>query len=60
MTEWLAESLELGPGMRAPDLGCGRALSPVFLRREFGGQARADDLRSGFQRVLTWKDGDDN
>ena len=36
MTEWLCESLDLRPGMRVLDLGCRRALSSVFLRREFG------------------------
>lgn len=36
LVEWLAEALELKPGMRVLDLGSGRALSSVFLRREFG------------------------
>lgn len=44
MTEWLAEALDLRPGMRVLDLGCGRALSSVFLRREFGVQVWATDL----------------
>src|SRR5262245_13397475 len=44
MTEWLAETLELKPGMRVLDLGCGRALSSVFLHREFGVQVWATDL----------------
>ena len=44
LTEWLAESLDLRPGMRVLDLGCGRALSSVFLRREFGVQVWATDL----------------
>src|SRR5437773_1512497 len=44
MTEWLAEALELRPGMRVLDLGCGRAASSVFLRREFGVQVWATDL----------------
>jgi SAM-dependent methyltransferase len=44
MTEWLAEALDLRPGMRVLDLGCGRALSSVFLRREFGAQVWAVDL----------------
>lgn len=44
MTEWLAEALELRPGMRVLDLGCGRALSSIFLRREFGVQVWATDL----------------
>jgi SAM-dependent methyltransferase len=44
MAEWLAEALDLRPGMRVLDLGCGRALSSVFLRREFGVQVWATDL----------------
>src|SRR3989454_11969484 len=44
MTEWLAEGLDLRPGMRVLDLGCGRAMSSVFLRREFGVQVWATDL----------------
>ncbi len=44
MTEWLAEALGLRPGMRVLDLGCGRALSSIFLRREFGVQVWATDL----------------
>ena len=37
---WLAESLsevfEFKPGMRVLDLGCGRAVSSIFLAQEFG------------------------
>ncbi len=44
LTEWLTEALDLRPGMRVLDLGCGRALSSVFLRREFGVQVWAADL----------------
>lgn len=44
MTEWLTESMQLRPGMRVLDLGCGRALSSIFLRREFGVQVWAADL----------------
>jgi SAM-dependent methyltransferase len=44
LTEWLTESLDLRPGMRVLDLGCGRALSSIFLRREFGVQVWATDL----------------
>jgi SAM-dependent methyltransferase len=44
MTEWLAEALDLRPGMRVLDLGCGRAVSSVFLSREFGVQVWATDL----------------
>ena len=44
LTEWLAAALDLRPGMRVLDLGCGRAMSSVFLRREFGVQVWATDL----------------
>ena len=44
LTEWLAEAMDLRPGMRVLDLGCGRAVSSVFLRREFGVQVWATDL----------------
>ena len=44
LTEWLAQGLTLRPGMRVLDLGCGRAASSIFLRREFGVQVWAADL----------------
>lgn len=44
ITEWLAESLDLQPGMRVLDLGCGRAMSSIFLHREYGVQVWATDL----------------
>ena len=44
LTEWLAEALDLRPGMRVLDLGCGLAMSSVFLRREFEVQVWATDL----------------
>ncbi|WP_206352489.1 SAM-dependent methyltransferase [Tautonia rosea] len=44
MTEWLAEAVDLRAGMRVLDLGCGRAVSSIFLRREFGVQVWAADL----------------
>lgn len=44
LTEWLAEELDLRPGMRVLDLGCGRAASSIFLRREFGVEVWATDL----------------
>ena len=44
LTEWLAESLDLRPGMRVLDLGCGRAASSIFLHREYGVQVWATDL----------------
>jgi len=44
MTEWLAEVMQLRPGMQVLDLGCGRAASSIFLRREFGVTVWATDL----------------
>jgi SAM-dependent methyltransferase len=44
LTEWLAGALDLRPDMRVLDLGCGQALSSIFLRREFGVQVWATDL----------------
>jgi len=44
MTEWLCEALDLRPGMRVLDLGCGRAASSIFMCREFGVQVWATDL----------------
>lgn len=37
-------ALDLKPGMRVLDLGCGRAASSIFLRREFDVQVWATDL----------------
>jgi SAM-dependent methyltransferase len=44
LAEWLTTALDLRPGMRVLDLGCGRAASSIFLRREFGVQVWACDL----------------
>jgi len=45
---WLAEGLmqimELKPGMRVLDMGCGKAVSSIFLAKEFGVQVWATDL----------------
>jgi SAM-dependent methyltransferase len=45
---WLAEALSevmpLQPGARVLDLGCGQALTSIFLAREFGVQVWAADL----------------
>ena len=55
LTEWLTEALDLRPGMRVLDLGCGRGASSIFLRREFGVQVWATDLwfsaSERFQRI---------
>ena len=44
LTEWLAPAMGLRAGMRVLDLGCGRAMSSIFLHREFGVQVWATDL----------------
>lgn len=44
LTEWLSEAMELRPGMRVLDLGCGRGASSVFLAVEFGVQVWSTDL----------------
>lgn len=44
LAEWLAEAMDLQPGMKVLDLGCGRALSSIFFHREFGVQVWAADL----------------
>lgn len=44
LTEWLAEAMDLRPGMRVLDLGCGGAASSIFLRKEFGVDVWAVDL----------------
>jgi len=45
---WLVESLsrimELKPGMRVLDMGCGKALTSIFLAKEFGVTVFANDL----------------
>jgi cyclopropane fatty-acyl-phospholipid synthase-like methyltransferase len=44
LTEALTAKMDLRPGMRVLDMGCGKALSSVFLAREFGVQVWATDL----------------
>jgi SAM-dependent methyltransferase len=55
LTEWLTEALDLKPGLRVLDLGCGRAATSIFLRREFGVRVWATDLwfsaTENFQRI---------
>jgi len=52
LTEWLAEGMELKPGMRVLDLGCGRAISSIFLAREYSVQVWATDLWIGASENL--------
>ena len=44
LTEALTQVLALEPGMRLLDLGCGTAISSIFLAREFGVEVWAADL----------------
>jgi cyclopropane fatty-acyl-phospholipid synthase-like methyltransferase len=44
LCEALCEHMDLRPGMRVLDMGCGMALTSVFLAREFGVQVWANDL----------------
>jgi SAM-dependent methyltransferase len=44
LTEALTEVVSLKSGMRVLDLGCGTALSSIFLAREFGVRVWAADL----------------
>jgi len=44
LTEWLMENFELSPGMRVLDMGCGRAVSSIFLAREYDVTVFATDL----------------
>lgn len=44
LCEWLAAGLSLKAGMRVLDLGCGRALTSIFMAKEYGVQVWATDL----------------
>lgn len=44
LTEALSKVMDLRPGMRVLDLGCGRAMSSIFLAKECGVQVWAADL----------------
>ncbi len=44
MTEALARIMDLEPGMRVLDIGCGTAMSSIFLAKEFDVQVWATDL----------------
>jgi cyclopropane fatty-acyl-phospholipid synthase-like methyltransferase len=44
LMESLTEVLPITPGMRVLDLGCGRAMTSIFLAREFGARVWATDL----------------
>jgi cyclopropane fatty-acyl-phospholipid synthase-like methyltransferase len=44
LTESLTQVMGLKPGLRALDLGCGRAISSIYLAKEFDLQVWATDL----------------
>ena len=44
LTESLSQAMKLEPGMRVLDMGCGKAVSSIFLAKEFGLQVWAADL----------------
>lgn len=47
LQEALAQVMDLRTGERVLDMGCGRAISSIFLAREFGVQVWATDLWNG-------------
>lgn len=47
MVEELTSTLDLHPGMKVMDLGCGKGLTSIFLAKEFGVQVFATDLWVG-------------
>jgi SAM-dependent methyltransferase len=47
LAEALAQTMRLRPGMRVLDLGCGRAITSIFLARELDLQVWATDLWIG-------------
>lgn len=56
LTEWLCRDMALEPGMRVLDMGCGRAMTSIFLAREFGVEVWANDLwikaTDNWQRIV--------
>ena len=44
LTEALTGVMTLEPGMRVLDMGCGKAISSIFLAKEFGVEVWAADL----------------
>lgn len=44
LAEWLCEKAPFEPGMRVLDLGCGKAMTSIFLAREFNVRVWALDL----------------
>ena len=44
LVEYLSQAMDLKPGMKVLDMGCGKAMSSIFLAKEFGVQVWANDL----------------
>lgn len=44
LAEYLTQAVELKPGMRVLDMGCGKAMSSIFLAKEYGVRVWANDL----------------
>ena len=44
LVEWLCNEMDIKPEMRVLDLGCGTAMTSIFLAREFGARVWATDL----------------
>jgi cyclopropane fatty-acyl-phospholipid synthase-like methyltransferase len=44
LTEFLCDKMGLQPGIRVLDMGCGKALSSIFLVNEFNVDVTANDL----------------
>jgi cyclopropane fatty-acyl-phospholipid synthase-like methyltransferase len=62
LAEYLCAALDLRPGMRVLDLGCGKAMSSIFLAKEFGVEVWAADLwidpSDNWQRIVEAGAGD--
>jgi SAM-dependent methyltransferase len=58
LTEWLTNDMDLQPGMRVLDMGCGKALSSLFLAHEYDVQVWANDLwipaTGNWERICEW------
>jgi cyclopropane fatty-acyl-phospholipid synthase-like methyltransferase len=44
LAEWLTAAMPIAHGSRVLDLGCGKAMSSIFVAKEFGAQVWATDL----------------
>jgi len=56
LAEYLFQEMSIKPGMRILDLGCGKALSSIFIAKEYGAQVWATDLwikaSENFKRIV--------